>query len=104
MRIREMFFLVTPGRAYDPATIAVMVAAFGTACLSLAKLIDGNDDLRRSLALAILRIINQGERDPVRISELASSELVGLTVLDQKIIPLLLDRKSLAWSSQRLSP
>jgi hypothetical protein len=99
-----MFFLVTPGRAYDPATIAVMVAAFDMACHSLAKLIDGNDHLRRTLALAILRNVNQGERDAVRISELASSELVGLTVHDQKIIPLFLDRKSLARSSQRLSP
>jgi hypothetical protein len=69
-----MLLLVTPGRAYDPATIAVMGAAFDKACHSLAKLIDGNDDLRRTLALAILRNVDQGEHDPVRISELASRD------------------------------
>jgi hypothetical protein len=74
MRTREMFLVVTPGRAYGPATIAVMVAALDKACRPLAKLIDGNNDLRRTLALAILRNVDQGEHDPMRIAELASRD------------------------------
>ena len=57
------------GRAYDPETIAVMTAAFDAVCQSLAGRMNGSDDLRRTLASAILRYIDQSERDPTRLAD-----------------------------------
>jgi hypothetical protein len=57
------------GRAYDAETIAVMTAAFDAVCQSLAGRRSGSDDLRRTLASAILRYIDQSERDPTRLAD-----------------------------------
>jgi hypothetical protein len=36
-----------------------------------------NDDVRRAVALVILRHVDQGESDPVRLSDVAFRELAG---------------------------
>jgi hypothetical protein len=36
-----------------------------------------NDDVRRAVALAILRHVDQAESDPVRLSDVAFHELAG---------------------------
>jgi len=70
--------LAKPDRAYSPETIAVMTEAFETVSQSVSKQVHGNDDVRRQLALIILRHVDEGERDPIRLSSLAFAELAGL--------------------------
>jgi hypothetical protein len=36
-----------------------------------------NDDVRRAVALVILRHVDQGDSDPVRLSDVAFRELAG---------------------------
>jgi len=55
-----------------------MTAAFGRLCASIPKSING-DDLRRQLALIILRHVDRGGQDPERLSEIAFRELAGLS-------------------------
>jgi hypothetical protein len=68
-------------RIYGPETIAVMSAALHSACRSLSTR-SGSDDVRRTLALTILRRVNEGERDPTRLSDIAASELAGMQRAD----------------------
>ena len=49
-----MLHLVEPQRVYPPETTAAMTAAFERLCASIPKSVNG-DDLRRQLALIILR-------------------------------------------------
>jgi CRP-like cAMP-binding protein len=56
--------------------VAAMTAAFDTVCQSLSTRMNGNDEARRALALAILRRVDQGERDPTRLVDLGLRELV----------------------------
>jgi hypothetical protein len=69
--------LVTSLRSYSPETIAVMVSAFDAVIRSTSMRIDCDDDVQETLALIILRKFDQGERDPKRLSRLASAELAG---------------------------
>jgi hypothetical protein len=64
-------------RTYSPETVAAMTAAFATVCQSLAERMNGNDEARRTLALAILRHVDQGERDPTLLIEVSLRELAG---------------------------
>ena len=73
-----MLHLVKPNRTYDPETIAVMTAAFGMVCQSVPPRISGKDDMRRTVASIILRHVDRGERDPERVSDIASRELAGV--------------------------
>ena len=73
-----MLHLVQTQRVYTPEALTVMAAAFDQACQSLPRAINGNDDLRRQLALIILQRVDRGERDPIRLSEIAYRELAGL--------------------------
>jgi hypothetical protein len=73
-----MLQLLETQRLYSPETAAVMTAAFGQACQSLPRALNGNGDLRRQLALIILRHVDLGEQDPIRLSEIAYRELAGL--------------------------
>jgi hypothetical protein len=75
-----MLNFVKLGRAYNPETIAVMTAAFDKACHLLSTRDCDDENARQTLALAILRQVDQGECDPERISELVSSELAGLNL------------------------
>ena len=73
-----MLHLVEPQRVYPPDTTAAMTAAFERRCASIPKSVNG-DDLRRQLALIILRHVDRGGQDPERLSEIAFRELAGLS-------------------------
>ena len=72
-----MLNVVKLDRSYSPETIAVMTAAFDRVCQSLSARINGNEDAKRSVALAILRLADQGERDPILLADAALRELFG---------------------------
>ena len=72
-----MLHLVKLDRSYSPETIAAMTAAYDKVCQSLSTRINGNEDVMQLLALIILRHVDQGESDPVRLSEVAFRELAG---------------------------
>jgi hypothetical protein len=72
-----MLYSVDLGRTYSPETVAAMTAAFDTVCQSLSTRMNGNDEARRILALAILRHVDQGERDPAHLVEVGLRELAG---------------------------
>jgi hypothetical protein len=64
-------------RSYDPETVAVMGAAFDRVCQSVSTEMNGNDDVKKTLALIILRHIDRGERDAGRLAETAFQEWMG---------------------------
>jgi hypothetical protein len=68
---------VNANRRYDPETAALMAAAFDRACHCLSARMDGRDEVKRTLALIILRHADQGERDPERLADAALRELQG---------------------------
>jgi hypothetical protein len=67
-------------RSYSPEAIAAMTAAYDRVRQSLSARINGNEDVMQSLALIILRHVDQGESDPVRLSDVASANWQALTV------------------------
>lgn len=73
-----MLHLVKPNRAYDPQTIAVMTAAFDRACQSLSARKNEDEDVKRKLAEAILRLVDYGESDPT---------VIAIAVVDQLTAP-----------------
>jgi hypothetical protein len=81
---RAMLRLVETPRVYPPETLTVMAAAFDQAWQSLPRAVNGNDDLRRQLALIILQHVDRGEHDPIRLSEIAYRELAGLDNLGDR--------------------
>jgi hypothetical protein len=72
-----MLHLVHLDRTHSPETIAVMGAAFDTVCKSVSKRMNGNDDVKKTLALIILRHIDRGERNAERLAEIAFHEWTG---------------------------
>jgi hypothetical protein len=70
-----MVHLVRVDRTYDPETIAVMSAAFDRVCESQSISMSGNDDIKQTLALIILRHVDRGEHDSDRLFNIALSEL-----------------------------
>jgi hypothetical protein len=73
-----MLHLVETQRVYAPETVAAMTAAFDHLCTSIPLSVNG-DDLRRQLALIILRHVDRGVQDPKELSEMAFRELAGLS-------------------------
>jgi hypothetical protein len=73
-----MLDLVGSDRVYPPEILAAMSTAFDNVCRSVTAQISGNDDVRRQLALIILRHVDGGESDPVRLAELAFNDLAGV--------------------------
>ena len=75
-----MSHLVEPNRAYDLdlETIAVMETAFDLVSQSLSARMNGNEDVQRALAAAILRLVDQGERDPMLLADVAFRQLAGI--------------------------
>lgn len=69
--------LVNTDRTYPPETVAVMTAAFDRVCQSLSAQVNGNEIVRETLALIILRHVDLGEQDPVRLADVALRELAG---------------------------
>ena len=74
-----MLHAIERQRVYPPETLAVMTAAFDQACQSIPKSVNGNNDVRRKLALIIIQYVDQGERDPVQLAKVALRELAGLS-------------------------
>jgi len=72
-----MLHLVQLNRSYSPETVAVMSAAFDSVTQSVSHWMNGNDDVKRTLALIILRHVDEGERDPERLADLALHEWTG---------------------------
>ena len=62
---------------YGPETVALATAAFDSVCSSVSHRIDGNEGMRQTLALIILRHIDRGERDPQRLADVALREWTG---------------------------
>jgi hypothetical protein len=73
-----MLHVVKLDRSYGPETIAVMTAAFDTVCQSLSSRIRDHGHLQRTIALAILRLADQGVRDPMLLADAAFRELAGI--------------------------
>jgi hypothetical protein len=72
-----MLRLVQVDRHYDPETVSVMTAAFDMVCQSVSEQMNRNDDVKKTLALIILRHVDRGERDPGRLAETAFREWTG---------------------------
>jgi len=72
-----MLHLVKLDRSYGPETIAAMTTAFDMVCQTLSARMNGNEDVKRTLATAILRIADQGERDPIVLTDTAFREFAG---------------------------
>ena len=72
-----MLNLVPNRRIYSPETVAVMTAAFDRVYQSASQRINGNDDVKQTLALIILRHVDRGERDPKRLADVALQEWTG---------------------------
>ena len=58
-------------RVYGPDTLKIITAAFDNAHECLPVKFQKNDRARRKLALLILRHVERGEHDPVRLAETA---------------------------------
>ena len=76
--------LVQLNRCYYPETLSMMTTAFDRASQSVSEQINGNDDVKRKLALIILREVDQGERDPDRLAATAFREWTGT---ERSLIP-----------------
>jgi hypothetical protein len=72
-----MLHSVDLDRSYSPETVAAMTAAFDAVRQSLSTRMNGNDQVRRILALAILRHVDQGELDPTHLADVGLRELAG---------------------------
>jgi hypothetical protein len=73
-----MLHWVNLDRTYNPETIAAMTAAFDRVCQSASTQINSDDDVKRRLALIILRHVDRGERDPERLADVAFREWAGI--------------------------
>lgn len=73
-----MLDIVGSDRVYPPELVTAMSTAFDNVCRCVSAKIHRDPDLRRHLALIILRHVDEGERDPQRLSELALNELAGI--------------------------
>jgi hypothetical protein len=71
--------IVGSDRVYPPEIVVAMSTAFDEVCRSVSVQINGDDGLRRQLALIILKRVDEGERDPARLSELALKEFAGIS-------------------------
>jgi hypothetical protein len=77
-----MLHLVETKGTYSPETIAIMGDAFDRAYHFLSKAMNSNGDANR-LALIILRLVDSGECDPARLTEIAIHEW---TAIDRSVI------------------
>lgn len=72
-----MLHLVQLDRSYGPETLSLMAAAFDKVCQSVSKTITNSDDVKKTLALIILRHADQGECNAERLAEIAFREWTG---------------------------
>jgi hypothetical protein len=71
-----MLHLVRVDRAYGPEIIAVMTAAFDRVCETQSSRMSGNDGIKQTLPLIILRDVDRGEHDPDWLFNISVHELV----------------------------
>ena len=64
------------GWAYDPEALTIMGNAFDHACDCLPVQFRDSDSLRRKLALHIIREMNDGESDPMRLAHSAVFSII----------------------------
>ena len=64
-------------RSYGPETISVMTSAFDMVCKSVSMRMKGSDDVKKTLALIILRHVDRGECNAERLAETAFRESTG---------------------------
>jgi hypothetical protein len=60
---------------YGPEILAVMGSVLDRASRSIPQLANGNDEARQQCASTIIRLVDQGEQDAVRLFELTFHEL-----------------------------
>lgn len=72
-----MLHLVQLDRSYSPETVSVMTTAFDMVCQSISKQLNGSDDVKKTLALIILRHVDRGECNAERLAEMAFREWTG---------------------------
>jgi hypothetical protein len=72
-----MLHLARLDRSYDPETIAAMSAAFERNCQFISKRMNDSADVKKTLAVIIVRLVDQGEHDPERLTEAAFREWTG---------------------------
>jgi hypothetical protein len=72
-----MLYLVPNGRTYSPEPVAIVTAAFDRVCRSVSHRMNGNEDMRQTLALIIFRHVDRGVRDPERLADAALREWTG---------------------------
>ncbi len=63
--------------SYSPETVAVMNTAFDWVCQFISKRMNDSADVKKTLALIIVRLVDEGERDPDRLAETAFREWTG---------------------------
>jgi len=72
-----MLHLVQLDRSYSPEIVSVMTAAFDRVCQSVSKQMNGSDDIKKTLALIILRQVDRGECNADQLAEIAFREWTG---------------------------
>jgi hypothetical protein len=73
-----MLHLVQLNRSYSPETIAAMSTAFDMVCQFISKRMKDSVDVKKSLALIIVRLVDEGEHDPERLAETAFRQWTGV--------------------------
>jgi hypothetical protein len=99
-----MLHLVRPNRAYDPETVAAMTAAFDRVCQSGSQWINGNDNVKQTLVLIILRHGDRGERDPQRFADVALREWTSADIPQRERSRLLIQSPEYPPMMGRISP
>jgi hypothetical protein len=75
-----MLRLVQPDRFYGPETVALMGAAFDRVYQSISKQMNGSGNVKETLALIILRLVDQGESDLEGLAGSPFRDWTALTV------------------------
>ena len=73
-----MLDFLASDRVYPPEVVVVMSTAFDQVCRSISHRLSNDADVRRRLASIILRHVDGGEHDPMRLAEVAFNELAGI--------------------------
>jgi len=69
--------LIDTDRNYPPETVVAMTAAFESVCQSISVRTSRNETVRDKLASIILRLVNDGEFDSIRLADVALRQLTG---------------------------
>lgn len=72
-----MLHLVQPARSYSPGIVSAMTAAFDMVCQCVSKRLRASDDVKKTLALIILRQVDRGECNAERLARTAFREWTG---------------------------